>query len=83
MTQIEKLVERLRREKGPSSFADVRHLLEHRGWSLIRQVGSHVTFAKSGQPPLIFFPLLSGRWVKQQCVRDVLKRLALDGDDNG
>lgn len=64
-------------------YADVRRLLEHDGWSLAHQTGSHVTFAKSGQQPLIFFPLLGGRWVKPQYLRDVLKRLASDGDTDG
>ncbi|MBI5289160.1 MAG: type II toxin-antitoxin system HicA family toxin [Chloroflexi bacterium] len=76
MTQIEKLVERLGRASGQSAFEDVERLLEHHGWRLARQRGSHVAFLKTGERPL-YIPLVGGRRVKRVYVVDVLKRLGL------
>jgi predicted RNA binding protein YcfA (HicA-like mRNA interferase family) len=74
MTQIEKLIERLRRAQGPILYEDLRRLLEREGWALASQVGSHVTFRKPPAAP-IHFPLVSGRRVKATYVREVLKTL--------
>ena len=76
MTQIEKLVERLRNHRGLSAFEDVERLLHHHGWMLVRQRGSHVAFGKPGERPL-YLAIVSGRWVKRVYVVDVLKRLGL------
>lgn len=76
MTRREKLIERLRSAKAESAFADLRMLLERSGWKLVRQRGSHATFAKPGEPTIVF-PLLSGRCVKRPYVMLVLNRLEL------
>jgi len=79
VTQIEKLVERLRRARGEADYADLHRLLQHYGWTRERQAGSHVTYKKAGQEP-ISFPLLSGRWVKSSYRRLVLRRLGFEAD---
>ncbi len=73
MTQYEKLIERLRRAQGPSTFDDLRRVIEQDGWVLVRQRGSHVAFEKKGEAPLRL-ALVSGRSVKRVYVVEVLKR---------
>ena len=74
MTQRQKLFERLSRGEPESALADVRLLLEQRGWTRARQKGSHATFTKIGEQPIIF-PISGGRWVKRPYVTLLLRRI--------
>jgi predicted RNA binding protein YcfA (HicA-like mRNA interferase family) len=74
MTQRRKLFERLSRGEPESALADVRLLLEQRGWARARQKGSHATFTKIGEQPIIF-PVSGGRWVKRPYVTLLLRRI--------
>lgn len=77
MTKREKLIAKLRARPPQASFADVSTLLEGAGWTLDRQKGSHVTFAKDGERS-ISFPIVGGQHVKGIYVAHILARIDLD-----
>jgi predicted RNA binding protein YcfA (HicA-like mRNA interferase family) len=77
MTRVDKLLERLRRRPPRASFSDVRKLLEAYGWVIANQDGSHVTFKKKGEYPLVIVQE-SGRRVKRGYVELLLERLGLE-----
>ena len=77
MPPIERLIERIRARPPEASFRDVRALLEAFGWELARERGSHVTFRKSGELPLVV-PKHHGRKVKRAYLDHVCERLGLD-----
>ena len=77
MTQLDKLIERIRARPPEASFSDVRRLLETYGWVLKRQTGSHAQFTKPGEGTQSV-PLVSGRSVKRYILDQIIDRLGLD-----
>ena len=77
MTQLDKLIERIRARPPEASFSDVRRLLETYGWDLKRQTGSHAQFTKPGERTQSV-PLVSGRSVKRYILDQIIDRLGLD-----
>lgn len=81
MTQREKLIEKVRARPPEARFSDVQALLREFGWSENRQRGSHVTFIKAGEYPIVI-PLVGGRKVKRHYLNVICERLGLDGYAN-
>jgi predicted RNA binding protein YcfA (HicA-like mRNA interferase family) len=79
MSQLDKLIERIRRRPPEADFGDVRRLLEALGWTLAREQGSHAVFTKPGEWPLVI-PRVSGRRVKRVYLDLLCERLGLESD---
>ena len=77
MTQLDKLIERIRARPPEASFSDVRRLLETYAWVLKRQTGSHAQFTKPGERTQSV-PLVKGRYVKRYILDQIIERLGLD-----
>ena len=77
VTQLDKLIQRIRSRPPEASFSDVRRLLETYGWVLKRQTGSHAQFTKPGERTQTV-PLVSGRYVKRYILDQIIDRLGLD-----
>ena len=77
MTQLDKLIERIRAQPPEASFSDVRRLLEGHGWTLKRQKGSHAHFTKPGEGTQTV-PMVKGRSVKRYILAQIIERLGLD-----
>lgn len=77
MSRREKLVARIRARPPEADFSDVRALLEEFGWMMARESGSHVSFTKAGEYPIIV-PKLKGRKVKRVYLEVICERLKLD-----
>ena len=77
MSRDEKLLEKLRRRPPNADFRDIERLLLSEGWERTRQRGSHVSFTRSGERPIIV-PMVGGRKVKGIYIDQVLARLGLD-----
>jgi len=77
LTQLEKLIARIRARPPQADFNDVENLLLAFGWRRGRQKGSHVIFTKDGERS-ITVPLVGGRRVKRVYLTEVCQRLGLD-----
>ena len=77
MVRLDKLVERICRRPPEADFEDVRRVLEGHGWTKAREEGSHVTFTKPGEFPIVV-PKVSGRTVKRTYLNEIIKRLGLE-----
>ena len=77
MSQRDKLIARIVARPPIADFYDVRRVLELFGWEQARQSGSHVSFVKAGERPIII-PLQSGRKVKRVYLDQICERLRLD-----
>jgi predicted RNA binding protein YcfA (HicA-like mRNA interferase family) len=77
MAQLDKLIERIRSRPSTADFSDVQRLLEAFGWRLANERGSHCTFRKSGEYPLVVIKY-GGRGVKREYLNRVCERLKLD-----
>jgi predicted RNA binding protein YcfA (HicA-like mRNA interferase family) len=77
MTRIQKLIDRIRSRPVEADFDDVERLLRHFDWTLDRESGSHVTFVKSGEYPIVV-PKKGGRKVKGRYLDKICERLRLD-----
>lgn len=77
MTQTAKLIERVRARPPRARFSDVQSLLEAFDWELGRERGSHVTFVKAGERPIVVAKD-GGRWVKRVYLDQLCERLGLD-----
>ncbi len=77
MSQIEKLIERIRARPPQADFEDVCKLLEAFGWKLARERGSHAMFTKEGEST-ITVPKVHGRKVKRTYLDLIIERLGLD-----
>ena len=77
MTRIEKLIARIRARPPEADFDDVRSLLEAFGWMLDRERGSHASFSKAGEYPIVV-PKHHGRRVKRAYLVLICERLGLD-----
>ena len=80
VTQLEKLIARLRRRPPEADFHDIRQLLEACGWTLDRETGSHTFFVKAGERA-ISVPKVGGRKVKRVYIIQVLEHLGLEASD--
>lgn len=76
MSRREKRIRRLVARPPEADFADVRAVLEERGWSFARQKGSHCTFTKRGEAP-ITVPIGNDK-VKAHYLDELCRRLGLD-----
>lgn len=81
MTQLEKLVKRLKARPVEASFDDVRKVLEAYGWKLRNHSGSHANFKKPGDERLFTVPLVGGRRVKRVYLDLLCELLELDDED--
>ena len=77
VTQLDRLIQRIRARPPEASFSDVRRLLEEYGWTFKRQKGSHVHFTKPEERTQTV-PLVSGRYVKRFILDQIIDRLGLD-----
>ena len=77
MTQLDKLIERIRARPPEASFSDVHRLLEAYGWTFKRQKGSHAHFTKPGEGTQTV-PVIGGRSVKRYILDQIIDRLGLD-----
>jgi len=77
MSQLEKIIERIRARPPEADFDDVRKLLEGYGYTLDRERGSHCFFVKTGGPPFTI-PKKHGRKVKRAYLVEICKRLGLN-----
>ncbi len=79
MSRRDKLVEKIRRRPPEASFRDVRKLLEEFGWMHDRTEGSHATFTKSREYPIVV--TVHDKRVKRGYLDDICERLQLDEID--
>lgn len=77
MTQLERLIQRIRARPPKARFGDVQTLLEAYGWTLDRERGSHVIFSKTGERSIVLAKD-NGRWVKRIYLDRICVRLGLD-----
>lgn len=80
MSRREKLIERIRRRPPDASFEDVRSLLEQFGWEHARTEGSHVTFTKANEFPIVV--PVHKRKVGRRYLDTICDRLGLDQQDD-
>jgi predicted RNA binding protein YcfA (HicA-like mRNA interferase family) len=76
MNQQEKLRDRIRARPSQATFNDVRRLLEIEGWTIKNQRGSHVTFGKQGEFPIVV--VRHDEKVKRGYLDMICQRLGLD-----
>jgi predicted RNA binding protein YcfA (HicA-like mRNA interferase family) len=76
MTRRDKLIERIRQRPTTASFKDVQVLLTEFGWTLNRTAGSHFTFTKPGEYPIVV--TVHDKRVKRGYLDDICTRLGLD-----
>jgi predicted RNA binding protein YcfA (HicA-like mRNA interferase family) len=81
MSKRDKLLEKLRRLPPQADFADVRALVEAEGWTLHNTKGSHFYFKREHERPLAVVTQ-QGRTVKRTYVREILRRLGLEDQDD-
>ncbi|MFI3156943.1 MAG: type II toxin-antitoxin system HicA family toxin [Methylococcaceae bacterium] len=74
MSQIEKLIEKLKNAKGEASARDIENLLRHMGFVKDRQRGSHVLFCREGM--MVGFPVHDGM-VKIGYIKMIFQRLEI------
>jgi predicted RNA binding protein YcfA (HicA-like mRNA interferase family) len=77
MTQRDKLIARIRARPPEADFSDVHRLLERFGWTVAKERGSHLTYKKPGEFPLVVIKS-GGRKVKREYLDRVSVRLGLD-----
>ena len=77
MTQLDRLIHRIRARPPEARFSDVRRILEAHVWVLKRQTGSHAQFTKPGERTQSV-PLVRGRYVKRYILDQIIDRLGLD-----
>ena len=77
MTRRQKLVSRICGRPPEADFSDVRNLLEDYGWTIRGENGSHVTFTRQGESPIVV-PKVGGRRVKRTYLVMIINRLGLE-----
>jgi len=75
MSQIEKLLQKIKQTTTEVPLKDLKRILEHAGYKKSRQRGSHVHFRKSSFPS-ITFPVRQQR-VRYVYVKQIMKILDL------
>jgi predicted RNA binding protein YcfA (HicA-like mRNA interferase family) len=71
MTRARKLLDQIRQGDVNVAFADLCKLVEHLGFTLVRQTGSHRIYRRAGMP-LINLQPAKNRQAKPYQVRQVL-----------
>ncbi len=79
MTRREKLIERIRQRPATAAFNDIRNLLGDFGWTHARTTGSHATFTKPGEYPIVV--TVHDKRVKRGYLDEICERLGLDSND--
>lgn len=79
MTKRDKLIEQIRRRPPTARFSDVAALLDDFGWTRDRTSGSHVSFTKPGEFPILV--VIHDKCVKRVYLDRVCERLGLDDLD--
>ena len=77
VSQLDKLIERIRARPPEESFSDVRRLLEAYGWVLKGQKEATPISPSQGNGPQTV-PLVSGRSVKRYILDQIIERLGLN-----
>lgn len=80
MSQRQKLIQRIRRRPPAVSFNDVRSLLKQFGWDHARTQGSHFTFTKEGEFPIVV--PVHDRKVGRRYLDTICDRLGLDQQED-
>lgn len=80
LSQIDKLVAKLKARPPEASFADVEAVLAAYGWEKRRTKGSHHTYRKPGEAELLTIPTVGGRTVKRTYLDKVCEMLGLDDE---
>ena len=75
MSQLEKLIEKIRRAKVEVRFADLNQVLSHAGYLKVRQKGSHVHFRKR-DAPFLTIPIHNGK-AKAVYAKEIFKLIGL------
>lgn len=75
MSQLEKLIERLKHARTEVAFRDLCKVLETAGYSRVRQKGSHVHFRKTGSTS--FTVPVHDQKVKAIYVKQIITLLSL------
>lgn len=75
MSQLEKLIEKIRNAKTDIRFADIEKILLRAGYECVRQKGSHAHFRKYGAPSLTI-PVHGGH-IKKVYAKEVINLLEL------
>lgn len=78
MTQLEKLVAKLKARPPEARVSDVVKVLLAFGWELRSQEGSHMSFRKPGDPRLLTISTVGGKKVKAVYLDKVCDYLGLD-----
>lgn len=79
MSKIDKLIARIKARPVEADFEDVELVLRYCGWEIAHERGSHVSFSKTGEMPIVI-PRKHGRKVKQIYLDKLCERLGLDED---
>lgn len=77
MSQLEKLLGRIKARPPEADFDDVRRVLEAFGYVTRGGKGSHYAFKKPGSPTIIV-PTIKGRTVKRTYLDQICELLGLD-----
>lgn len=75
MDKIEKIIQTIKESRQPIRFQDLGLLLNHFGYTLVRQRGSHVHFRRPQSTPL-HFPVNHGQ-VLRFYGQGILKKLGV------
>ena len=78
MSRLDKLVAKFRARPPEVDYDDVESLLAAFGWLVVRQRGSHVSFAKDGEGVNIVVPKRGGQKVTKTYVVQICEILHLD-----
>ena len=78
MTQLDKLVRKLKGRPVTAPIGDVRKVLDAYGWEFRSQRGSHLSFRKPGDPRLLTICTESGKTVTTVYLDKVCEFLGLD-----
>lgn len=81
MTRRDKLVQRILLRPPTASFQDVRSLLQMYGWTHDRTKGSHSTFTKAGEYPIVV--TVHDKQVKRGYLDKICRELGLDEEPEG
>jgi len=75
MSQLEKLIEKIKNAKASVRFVDLEKILLHAGYERLRQKGSHVHFRKAGALSLTI-PVHNNK-VKKVYAKEVINLLEI------
>ena len=78
MSQMDKLVAKLKARPPEASVGDVKKVLDAYGWELRSQNSSHMTYRKPGDPRLLTIATVNGRIVKTTYLAKLCDYLELD-----